>query len=143
MSCSLGSTVPQQALPAAFGCCFMACLAQGGLEAHSTEHSSENCITLLYLARRCKKGTMGISDEEFACPGNASLSWFGHLHQETLCGMARRAPAFPVLQGRVGTGLHCLPSLTQLHQPLAVNSGSSQAQTASLCPQPSLGSSVS
>lgn len=46
-------------------------------------------------------------------------------------------------RGEWEQGCTVFPSIPQLHQPLAVNSGNFQAQTPSLCPQPSLGISVS
>lgn len=75
-------------------------------------------------------------------PALATLLWAGLVTsiRKLSVGRARRAPVLPV---SVEQGCTVLPSITQLHQPLALNSGNSQAQTTPLCPQPSLGSSVS
>lgn len=118
MSCSL-QHCPPAGPAAAFGGSLMGCLAQDAWgTALRVYHAA------LYLARRCKKWTMSVSDEKLPCPGNPSLVWFGHLHQElSVQGRESSSPACQCGTGQWGQGCPALPSITQLPQPLPASSG--------------------
>lgn len=114
--------------------------------AHPTEHNSGNCQAALYLVRRWKKWTMGICDGAISLPWQPLFELVGSPSSGNCLweGPGELQSSLSVwCRGEWEQDCTVFPSITQLDQPLAVNSGNSQAQMISLCPQPSLGSSVS